>query len=241
MNRQFQGVKGKVGISGSRLKINVKTAEIFNGILKGTGTVNTDKTSFAFDARLKNINLAHLLSSYSEDVNLTGNADFACSFKSAGNSEEEILKNLDGSGKFNAENGELFGSAHFLKAVFGVAKLANLFGPSGKSTEYKKMSFYVNISKSRIDVNKFKLHGVGMDADGRGYFYLNRKLRFRILVKMSGNSGKIFQIPIIYNGKYPAAIPYVDPIWLGSVIFTGPLGLLIGPALSRYYNNFFKF
>ncbi|TGK61760.1 AsmA family protein [Leptospira wolffii] len=144
----------------------------------------------------------------------------------------ELLANMKGIGNVTVKNGELMGYANFMIPVINtVGKIIALKGVDGSKFQFSTLKSDIKISGNKMHFPNMKLDiaNSGMDVDGKGTVGFDKKIDMRIHLRIGGKYiGKGFYIPIIYAGTFGKGIPYVDPIWLGSV-YTGMT--VLGPYL----------
>lgn len=131
----------------------------------------------------------------------------------------EFFRNMEGSGNFQILNGELLGYANFMIPVLNtLGKIVSFNGIDGRKVEFSSLKSDFKIENNRFYFQNLKLQGNGLEADGKGNISFEKDVDLILNLRLGGNIvGKALKIPIIYKGKFKQSIPYIDPIWLGSV------------------------
>ncbi|MCC5816205.1 MAG: AsmA-like C-terminal region-containing protein [Leptospira sp.] len=218
------------------------------GNVSGSGEVLlfSGEPKIYLDVKMLNFAVDSLIARRTDNKYITGNLESNFQLKSTGSTEETILNNLSIRGEYNLTKGELIGYLNFLKPLASLGKIINFTGPPGNSLEYDSLRGTFSYKNRLIQFTNMKMKGVGLDAEGVGKIDLDGKMDIRITVALSGVAGKILKLPIIYKGIFGRNLPYVDPIWLGSVyagtvFLAGPAGAAVGgiagSAASDYINK----
>jgi hypothetical protein len=125
------------------------------------------------------------------------------------------------------------GYLNFIKPIASIGKIVNFSGPPGKSTEFETIEGHFQYRNRVVTLETMRMKGVGLDASGSGKIGLDHSINVKITVSLGGMAGKVIKLPIIYKGIFGKSLPYVDPVWLGSIyigtiFLAGPVGATVG-------------
>ncbi|PJZ71152.1 AsmA family protein [Leptospira perolatii] len=142
----------------------------------------------------------------------------------------ELLLNMKSRGTIEVLNGELLGYANFMIPVLNtLGKIISFSGIDGRQVQFSKLTSEYSIYGNRFRFTKLELNGSGLEVDARGSFGFDNTIDMILNLRLGGQVvGKALKIPILYKGTFGKTIPYIDPIWLGSV-FAG--STLLAPYL----------
>lgn len=225
--------------------LNMKLDE---GELESNGEVLlfSGEPKISFSGKLKDFQVESLIAKRTNTKYITGILNSTFNLFSSGDTEEKIYENLNIKGDYNLHEGELIGYLNFLRPVASLGKIINFMGPPGNSLAYDSIKGNFTYRNRIITFPLMKMKGIGLDAEGSGKADLDGRMDIRLTVSLSGVAGKMIKLPIIYKGFFGRNLPYVDPIWLGSVyagtfILPGPAGAAVGgiagSAASDYINK----
>lgn len=247
-DEKLDSVKTKIVYSKPSIRIPHLSIEAYRGSLDGKGSVQIfqNPPKFQFEGNIKNIHLEEAMNRIGMKKYVTGTISSTFLLEAEGVSEKSVFDSLKIDGKILMEEGELIGYLNFLKPIASLGKILNLTGPQGRSLGYESINTDFNYKNKIFHFYNMKMKGVGLDAEGSGNIHLNGQIDFRILIALSGIAGKVVKLPIIYRGFFGKNLPYVDPVWLGSVyagtlFLAGPAGATVGgiagSAASDYINQ----
>ncbi len=212
-------------------------AYIYNGEIIGKAKVYPSIPKIEVEGDAHRLQVDRVLLPYFSERIIIGEMNSWFSFETSikdqrQDSVTELFANMKGIGNITVKNGELIGYANFMVPVLNtVGKIIALKGVDGSKFQFSSLRSDVKVSGNRMYFPNIKLdiENSGMDVDGKGTVGFDKKIDMRIHLRIGGKYiGKGIQIPIIYAGNFGKGIPYVDPIWLGSV-YTGMT--ILGPYL----------
>ncbi|TGK37933.1 AsmA family protein [Leptospira andrefontaineae] len=212
-------------------------AYIYNGEILGKAKIYPDIPKIEVEGDAHRLQVDKVLLPYLSEKIMEGELSSWFSFETqirnhSRDSVTELFANMKGIGNITIKNGELVGYANFMVPVLNtLGKIIAFKGVDGRELKFETLRSDVKISGNEMYFPNMKLEiaDSGMDVDGKGTVGFDQKIDMRLHLRLGGKIiGKGLQIPIIYAGTFGKSIPYVDPIWLGSV-YTGMT--LLGPYL----------
>ncbi|TGK07252.1 AsmA family protein [Leptospira semungkisensis] len=212
-------------------------AYIYNGEILGKAKIYPKIPRMEVEGDAHRLQVDRVLLPYVSERVMIGELSSWFSFETSirdhsKDSVTELFSNMKGNGSITVQNGELLGYANFMIPVLNtVGKLIALKGVDGRKLQFTSLKSDVKVSGNQMFFPNLKLEisDSGMDVDGRGSLGFDKKIDMRLHLRLGGKYlGKGLHVPIIYAGTFGKSIPYVDPIWLGS-IYTGMT--LLGPYL----------
>ncbi|TGL62825.1 AsmA family protein [Leptospira sarikeiensis] len=212
-------------------------AYIYNGEILGKAKIYPDIPKIEVEGDAHRLQVDKVLLPYVSEKIMQGELSSWFSFETqirnhSRDSVIELFANMKGIGNITIKDGELLGYANFMIPVLNtLGKIIAFKGVDGRQLKFSTLKSDVKIANNEMYFPNMKLEieNSGMDVDGKGTVGFDQKIDMRIHLRLGGKYiGKGLQIPIIYAGTFGKSIPYVDPIWLGSV-YTGMT--LLGPYL----------
>ncbi|XDD50156.1 AsmA family protein [Leptospira sp. WS92.C1] len=257
LKHRFPIFKAEIKYSYPWINISSFHAYIYNGEILGKCKINPFTLKFEVQGEAYRILSDRILMPYVNDQIISGNlfSKFNFTTEITDKSEDfstEFFRNMEGTGNFEILNGELLGYANFMIPVLNtLGKIISLNGVDGRKVEFSSLKSDFKIENNRFYFQNLKLQGNGLEADAKGNISFEKNLDMLLNLRLGGNIvGKAFKIPIIYKGVFKKSIPYIDPIWLGSVVagttilapfFTpvgGPYGGgIVGSVASEYVRD----
>ncbi|EQA45979.1 AsmA domain protein [Leptospira broomii serovar Hurstbridge str. 5399] len=142
----------------------------------------------------------------------------------------ELFANMVGSGNLEIRNGELIGYANFMIPVLNtLGKIISFKGVDGRKFQFSDLKSDLRVRNNRLFFPNLSIEGSGMEVDGNGNLGFDKRIDMILYLRLGGKLvGQAAKIPILYKGIFGKGIPYIDPIWLGSV-YAG--SILLGPYL----------
>ncbi|TGK21047.1 AsmA family protein [Leptospira fluminis] len=142
----------------------------------------------------------------------------------------ELFENMTGSGNMRIRNGELIGYANFMIPVLNtLGKIISFQGVDGRKFQFSELKSDIKIRNNKLFFPNLSLEGSGMEVDGNGNVGFDKRIDMILYLRLGGKVvGQAAKIPILYKGVFGKGIPFIDPIWLGSV-YAG--SILLGPYL----------
>lgn len=233
--RKFENLSTKIFMKRYSIIVNNITAQIYQGLVSAEGEINLKPTipKINFNVNVQKLQVESILESLSRPRHLTGTLSSNFQLQSEGLIEKDILKSLRLHGSLQLENGELLDYLNILRPIAGIGKIINFTGPPGKSTAFAKIETGFQYKHETVEFKNLIMKGVGLDAYGSGTVSLQGNLDVKLTVALAGVAGKVLKLPILFKGRYGANLPYVDPVWVGSVyagtvFLAGPVGATVG-------------
>ncbi|AOP36182.1 membrane biogenesis protein AsmA [Leptospira tipperaryensis] len=257
LKHRFPVLKADVKYNYPWVTVTSFHAYIYNGEILGKSKINPFKSQFEVQGEVYRVLLDRILMPYVSDRIINGNLFSKFSFVTEVGSRStdfsgDFFRNMEGSGSLQVLNGELLGYANFMVPVLNtLGKIISFSGIDGRKVEFSSLKSDFKIDNNRFYFQNLKLQGNGLEADGRGSISFEKNVDVLINLRLGGNIvGRALKIPIIYKGIFKQSIPYVDPIWLGSVFagstilapFFTPLGVpygggIAGSVVSEYVRD----
>ncbi|EMF92070.1 AsmA-like C-terminal domain protein [Leptospira santarosai str. ST188] len=257
LKHRFPVLKAEVKYAYPWIQISSFHAYIYNGEILGKSKINPFKSKFEVQGEVYRIQSDRVLMPYVNDQIISGNMFSKFNFTTEVHNQSsdflaEFFRNMEGSGNFQILNGELLGYANFMIPVLNtLGKIVSFNGIDGRKVEFSSLKSDFKIENNRFYFQDLKLQGNGLEADGKGNISFEKDVDLILNLRLGGNIvGKALKIPIIYKGRFKQSIPYIDPIWLGSVFagstifapfFTlvgGPYGGgIAGSVVSEYVRD----
>lgn len=257
LKHRFPVLKAEVKYSYPWVTVPSFHAYIYNGEILGKSKINPFKSKFEVQGEAYRVLLDRILMPYVSERIVNGNLFSKFSFSTevperSSDFSSDFFRNMEGSGNLQILNGELLGYANFMVPVLNtLGKIISFNGIDGRKVEFTSLKSDFKIENNRFYFQNLKLQGNGLEADGKGSISFEKNVDVLINLRLGGNIvGKALKIPIIYKGVFKQSIPYVDPIWLGSVFagstilapFFTPLGGpygggIAGSVVSEYVRD----
>ncbi|RHX92276.1 AsmA family protein [Leptospira stimsonii] len=257
LKHRFPVLKADVKYSYPWVTISSFHAYIYNGEILGKSKINPFKSRFEVQGEAYRVFSDRILMPYVSERIINGNlfSNFNFVTEVGDRSTDftaDFFRNMEGSGNLQVLNGELLGYANFMVPVLNtLGKIISFSGIDGRKVEFTSLKSNFKIENNRFYFQNLKLQGNGLEADGKGSISFEKNVDVLINLRLGGNIvGKALKIPIIYRGVFKQSIPYVDPIWLGSVFagstilapFFTPLGGpygggIAGSVVSEYVRD----
>lgn len=257
LKHRFPVLKAEVKYVYPWIQISNFHAYIYNGEILGKSKINPFKSKFEVQGEVYRIQSDRVFMPYVNDQIISGNLFSKFNFTTEVHNQSsdflaEFFRNMEGSGNFQILNGELLGYANFMIPVLNtLGKIVSFNGIDGRKVEFSSLNSDFKIENNRFYFQDLKLQGKGLEADGRGNISFEKDVDLILNLRLGGNIvGKALKIPILYKGRFKQSIPYIDPIWLGSVFagstilapfFTlvgGPYGGgIAGSVVSEYVRD----
>ncbi|WP_082270496.1 AsmA family protein [Leptospira interrogans] len=232
-------------------------AYIYNGEILGKSKIDPFTSKFEVQGEAYRIQSDRILMPYVNDPIINGDMFSRFNFVTEVHNRSsdfttEFFRNMEGSGNLQVLNGELLGYANFMIPVLNtLGKIISFNGIDGRKVEFSSLKSDFTIENNHLHFQNLKLQGKGLEADGKGNISFEKNIDVLINLRLGGNIvGRVLKIPIIYKGVFKQSIPYIDPIWLGSVFagstilapfFTfagGPYGGgIAGSVVSEYVRD----
>lgn len=247
-NKKAKRITAKIIYRNYMVYLSRLQFSMYNGNIQSDGEVNIKGhiPRLNFNVAVNQVNTELLINDLSNEKYLTGSLNSNFVLESRGRSEKEIINNLKLKGSYNLESGELLGYLNIIKPIASIGKIINFTGPPGKSTGFETIEGHFLFQRRVVYLQDMRMKGVGLDAIGSGRVGLDSSINVRVTVSLGGVAGKVLKLPIIYKGVFGKSLPYVDPIWLGSIyigtiFLAGPVGATVGgiagSAASDYINK----
>jgi len=244
-------VNTKVSYKFPVVSIEKFIATIYDGrlFLEGSIDISQDLSTIKLKGEVERFSTSKLLEKITTEKYLNGNLFALFSLYSQGNDEDEFISNLKSEGTFVLRDGELIGYLNVLRPLASLGKIINLTGPTGDSLSYESIKGNFSYKNRIFKISGLSMKGVGLDASGKGEIGMNAQVDFQLTLSLSGIAGKAIKLPIIYKGVFGKNLPYVDPIWVGtvyagSIFLAGPAGATVGgiagSAASDYVNKLLR-
>ncbi|MCG6195026.1 AsmA family protein [Leptospira sp. FAT2] len=257
LKHRFPVLKAEIKYAYPWIHISSFHAYIYNGEILGKSKINPFKSRFEVQGEAYRIQTDRILMPYINDRIINGNLFSKFSFVTEVHDRSpdfvgDFFRNMEGSGNLQILNGELLGYANFMIPVLNtLGKIISFNGIDGRKVEFSTLKSDFKIENNRFYFQNLKLQGNGLEADVKGNIGFDKNVDVLLNLRMGGNIvGKALKIPIIYKGVFKQSIPYIDPIWLGSVFagstilapfFTpvgGPYGGgIAGSVVSEYVRD----
>lgn len=188
------------------------------------------------------VRIENVLSSHLESPLVTGQVAADFDIESQGKSREELLNYAILSVRLRAKEGELLRYTNLLRPISSFGSIINLRKINlDRATPYNDLEINTNYKNRKFNFSKFILKGNGIEITGSGIISLDKDIDSKFTIALPGIAGNAIKLPIYFKGKYDKDLPYIDPIWLGSIyagtIFLAgpagaPVGGIMGSALS---------
>jgi hypothetical protein len=208
---------------------------IYEGRIYSDGVIRflPETITYNFEHSVRSMNVEKLIQSLDAKKYITGYLDAEFSSSSRGLTDSEWARNLKLKGNYSVKNGELLDYLNIITPIANLGKLVNFSGPPGKSTGFEKISGEFSYKNEVVTLPDIMMKGVGLNAKGSGTVGLNQLIDVRITVSLPGVTGQVVKLPIIYKGVFGKNLPYVNPVWVGSVyagtiLLAGPIGATVG-------------
>ncbi|TGK16321.1 AsmA family protein [Leptospira kmetyi] len=257
LKHRFPVLKAEVKYTYPWIHIPSFHAYIYNGEILGKSKINPFKPRFEVQGEAYRIQSDRILMPYVTEQIINGNMFSKFNFVTEVSERStdfvaDFFRNMEGSGNLQILNGELLGYANFMIPVLNtLGKILSLNGIDGRKVEFSSLKSDFKIENNRFYFQNLKVQGNGLEADGKGSISFEKNVDVLLNLRLGGNIvGRALKIPIIYKGVFKQSIPYIDPIWLGSVFagstilapfFTpvgGPYGGgIAGSVVSEYVRD----
>ncbi|MEM0503020.1 MAG: AsmA-like C-terminal region-containing protein, partial [Thermoplasmata archaeon] len=234
-----------------RININNLNFFIYGGKVESNGEiyVDHDPAKVYFGGKLENYDVEILLKNFTDNQYLRGTMYGDFKLLSNGNNQDAIINNMIIDGNLVLSKGELIGYLNILRPVASIGKIINLSNPTNDSLSFEYIRINYQYKNNNVFLKNLIMKGVGLDAIGEGRISTAGDMDVKITLALSGVAGKAIKLPIIYKGIFGKSLPYVDPIWLGSVyvgtiFLAGPAGATVGgiagSAVSGVINKLYS-
>ncbi|NCN11294.1 MAG: AsmA family protein [Leptospira sp.] len=244
---KIDSIQGKTIYKNGNLLLSGIKTKYYDGEILSDGQLTYKSGIFKLNSNhiLRDVNTEKLLNHYSDKKYLTGNFSGNFVLSSIGSNANSMESNIYINGDYLLQEGELLGYLNFFRPIASLGKLINFNGPTGNSMEYSSITGKLQYEKKVTMLTNVKMKGVGLDAEANGKI-AGDKINMRITVALPGPAGKALKLPILYQGVFGKNVPFIDPVWLGSVyvgtiLLAGPAGAAVGgiagSAASEYVNS----
>ncbi|EMJ98210.1 AsmA family protein [Leptospira alstonii] len=224
LKHRFPVLKAEIKYTYPWIYISSFHAYVYNGEILGKSKINPFQSRFEVQGEVYRIQSDRLLMPYVSEQIIIGNMFSKFSFVTEVRNQSsdfvaEFFRNMEGSGNLQIINGELLGYANFMIPVLNtLGKIISFNGIDGRKVEFSSLKSDFKIENNHLYFPNLKLQGNGLEADGKGNISFEKNVDVIVNLRLGGNIvGRALKIPIIYKGVYKQSIPYIDPIWLGSV------------------------
>ena len=158
-NVKAQNVRMDVKARGGKLEVNPLSANLYQGSVKGTASINANNNQLAFRQNLSGISIGPLLRDALKQDLLDGRGSVALDLTAAGNTVSTIKRSLNGSATLDLKDGALKGinlaqSLRNAKAMFtGGARESEQAAAAGEKTDFSelKASFVIRAGVAHND------------------------------------------------------------------------------------------
>ncbi len=165
------------------LRLSSLNADLFNGQINATGRLDmrSAKPQFELQPSLSNIDLQLALTALADNSDISGQLNLNADLQGAGNSSEELLPALSGSGELTVANPIYL--AINVEAMF--CNAAALLGGSAKpsswsqGTQFENLSGQFKVANGKVLIEELKTTTGNLSINGRGTLQLLLK-RFSI-------------------------------------------------------------
>jgi len=145
-NIKVQNLRVDVKAAGGKLDINPLLADLYQGSVKGSATVNANNSQVAVKQNLAGVQIGPLLRDAADQDLLEGRGDVILDLTTAGNSVPAFKKALNGTAALNLKDGALKGinlaqSLRNAKAMFtGGTRDSEQAAAAGEKTDFSDLS-----------------------------------------------------------------------------------------------------
>jgi AsmA protein len=223
-NIKVQNLRVDMKAAGGKLDINPLLADLYQGSVKGSATVNANNNQVAVKQNLAGVQIGPLLRDAADQDLLEGRGDVILDLTTAGNSVPAFKKALNGTAALNLKDGELKGinlaqSLRNAKAMFtGGTRDSEQAAAAGEKTDFSDLSasFVIRDGVAHNDDLLVKspflrLTGAGDINIAQGS--LNYLAKAAVVATSSGQGGKELgdlkglSVPVRVSGPF-AALKY---------------------------------
>ncbi|MCZ8238141.1 MAG: AsmA family protein [Leptospiraceae bacterium] len=244
---KINSISGKTIYKNGTLLLSGIRTKYYGGEILSDGQLNYSNGLFKLNSNhtIQNINMEELLNNYSDKKYLSGEFSGNFVLSSRFTDLNSFESNLYINGDYLLQDGELMGYLNFFRPIASIGKFINFNGPTRNSMEYSTIRGNLLYEKKVTNLTNIKMRGIGLDAEANGKLSAD-KINMRVTVSLPGPAGKAIKLPILYQGVFGKNVPFVDPVWLGSVyvgtiLLAGPAGAAVGgiagSAASEYVNS----
>lgn len=242
--------RGTMVIHDGRMTIPDLSLMVYGGRVNASGTVDFHRNYdlMKMDGMVSGVETEPILDVYNNQKYIRGKLYGTFSFETKYKNQNDFFPGMTASADAEVRNGRLLGYANILTPLARIGKLLNILGPTGQSTDFVYLRSPIEIRNNTVYVPDLTMKGVGLDARGEGKVTFNKQIKMQLLIRIGGNLvGQALKVPVLYSGTINEDSPYVDPIWVASVITGGSIaspalggpvgGGLAGSVASEYIRN----
>ncbi|HKQ26920.1 MAG TPA: AsmA family protein [Burkholderiales bacterium] len=223
-NVKVQNARMDVKAKGGRLEVNPLSANLYQGSVKGTASVNANNNQLAIRQNLSGISIGPLLRDALKQDLLEGHGSVALDVTAIGNTASAIKQSLNGTAAMNVKDGALKGinlaqSLRKAKATFtGGARETEQPAVAGEKTDFSELSASFLIRQGVAHNNDFLLKSPFLRLTGEGDINiaegsLNYLTKAAVVATSTGQGGKELDdlkgltVPVHVSGPF-AALKY---------------------------------
>ena len=246
-NHNYDTVVGDMVYENWILQLKDFELGIYGGSITGGGSIDYVNKTFSVKAQADHLRVEKLIGPNS----ITGDLNASMRMFTSIVSKPDFYSRMRASGVLDIRKGELLGYANVMRPVAMLGKVLNVTGPSGKSTEFTRITTRYVIRDGSVYISGLDMTGVGLDAKASGRIGFDKSIDMNVTLGIGGDLWKhVLKIPIIYNGTINQDYPHVDPIWVAAVTVGGAMiivppwqpiqGVILGSLASDYIRDAYE-
>ncbi|WP_457766516.1 AsmA family protein [Coxiella burnetii] len=239
-----------VNLNQQNISISPLNSKLTNMQLNGKIEINQLQTTPRLSIKLgtANTDLKELLTTLRGTSPLTGQLSFDTVLTTSGNSKEDFLSHLNGSGKFAVQNGTILGinineflaQANALLTHRSAPRLKN-----SKTTAFSNLTGTYLVKNGILNNNDLKMNAAPITAKGLGAINLvNNRINYTLTAAYTKSGAPPqFEVPILIHGTVNSPTIRPDFSALASKILTNEIEKKVkqytGGIKKLNLNNFF--
>ncbi|WP_267256687.1 AsmA family protein [Coxiella endosymbiont of Ornithodoros maritimus] len=240
-----------VNLNQQNISISPLNLKLANMQLNGKIEINQLQTPHRLSIKLGTVNtdLKQLLTALRGKSPLAGQFSFDTVLTTSGNSKEEFLSHLNGSGKFAVQNGTIWGiningflaQANALLTHRSVSQLKN-----SKTTAFSNLTGTYMVKNGILNNNDLKMNAAPITAKGLGTINLmDNRINYTLTTAYTKSGAPPqFEVPILIHGTVNSPTIRPDFSTLASKILTNELEKKVkqctGGIKKLNLNNYFR-
>lgn len=177
----------------NNLTVSNFTGQVANGNLRGQANVTLNQTpNINLQATLANVKIEDLMQSPgSGRVRITGRGDINLNINTRGTNANDLMQNLNGSGRLNFKDGMLVGIdvPYLVFTAYAMAKHSNKPSKQSQGTPYRSLTATFTIRNGNVNNQDLVLDARGLNVKGSGNINLARKnINYRLLASINNST-----------------------------------------------------
>jgi AsmA protein len=215
-------------MKGPEARLTALSLQIFNGLVRGQGTVDIASASPPFSGKvsLQSLQLGPALQALGTDeVTMSGTASGDVALAGRGFSQADLTKALEGSGHVAVKEGRLEG-INLLQQAAALLKVAGVSLDDVKATAFSTIESDVALKQGLVTVQRLLMDSHDYQATGGGTIGLDQSLNLKLNLNLSqalsqkigsgspiakiAMSGGRLSLPLVITGSMQAPVYGLD-------------------------------